>query len=160
MTASAESFPSLDDVLVYLALAAALPFAAWFLFERFAALMAKIITRFTSRSDPVVATVRGGSEGMVGEVGVVRKPLGAPDQPRGKVFVRGELWDAVPAPAEDGGRELSPGHRVRVEGVDGLTLRVAPLADTGTDTNTDTDTDTDTAAAEAESPTRRAVRSA
>ncbi len=142
MTPAADSFPRLDQVLTYLALAAALPFAAWFLFERFAALMAKIITRFTGRHDPVVATVRGGSEGMVGEVGVVRKPL----DPRGKVFVRGELWDALADPSERGGAELTPGSRVRVEAVDGLTLRVVPLAEAP--------------AADTESPAPRAVRSA
>jgi len=131
VTAPAEPFPSLDQVLMYLALAAALPFAAWFLFERFAALMAKIITRFTGRNDPVVATVRGGREGMVGEEGVVRQPL----DPRGKVFVRGELWDAVAEPGGGGGGELAAGDRVRVEDVEGLTLRVTPVTAPATETN-------------------------
>ena len=153
MTPAAETFPRLEQVLVYLAVAAALPFAAWILFERFAALVARIITRFTGRHDPVVATVRGGSEGMVGEEGVVRKALGSRDKPRGKVFVRGELWDAVADPAEAGGGELPAGRRVRVEGLDGLTLRVVPVADPAADPANDP-------AADKESPAPRAVRSA
>ena len=38
----------------------------------------------------------------------------------GLVFVRGELWQALDAD----GQPLLPGDRVRVEGIDGLTLRV------------------------------------
>ena len=38
----------------------------------------------------------------------------------GLVFVRGELWQALDAD----GAPLRPGERVRVEGIDGLTLRV------------------------------------
>jgi membrane-bound serine protease (ClpP class) len=38
----------------------------------------------------------------------------------GLVFVRGELWQALDADGEP----LRPGERVRVEGIDGLTLRV------------------------------------
>jgi membrane-bound serine protease (ClpP class) len=55
-----------------------------------------------------------GSSGMVGEVGVVRQAL----EPAGKVFVHGELWNAV------GPAGLAEGRRVRVVGVKGLTLEV------------------------------------
>lgn len=59
-----------------------------------------------------------GSEGMVGLVGIVRVPLA----PRGKVFVRGELWDALSQePAQ-------PGDPVEVIGIEGLTLHVKPTA--------------------------------
>ncbi len=56
-----------------------------------------------------------GFEGLIGQVGVVRTPV----DPDGQVFVRGEIWRAV----SDGGR-LGEGERVRIVGVDGLTLRV------------------------------------
>jgi membrane-bound serine protease (ClpP class) len=61
-----------------------------------------------------------GAQGLVGETGVVRSAL----TPQGKVFVRGELWDAVSS------SPLPIGHLVVVRGVDGLTLQVDPLVET------------------------------
>ncbi len=58
-----------------------------------------------------------GMEGLIGEVGVVRARL----EPRGQIFLRGELWNA------EGEGEVELGESVRVTGVDGLTLRVAPV---------------------------------
>jgi membrane-bound serine protease (ClpP class) len=55
-----------------------------------------------------------GPHTIVGAVGEVRR--------NGLVFVNGELWEARAAD----GDELEPGKRVRVEGLDGLVLRVAP----------------------------------
>lgn len=61
-----------------------------------------------------------GAQGLVGETGVAQTAL----SPQGKVFVHGELWDAVaPAP-------LPIGRLVVVRKVDGLTLEVEPLAAT------------------------------
>jgi membrane-bound serine protease (ClpP class) len=57
-----------------------------------------------------------GQEGMIGEIGVARTALG----PDGKVFVHGEIWNAVARKAID------EGARVRVAGVDGLHLIVEP----------------------------------
>lgn len=57
-----------------------------------------------------------GEQGLVGEVGVARTPLA----PEGKVFVHGELWDAV---ATD---SVQVGDRVLVRRVDGLRLEVEP----------------------------------
>jgi membrane-bound serine protease (ClpP class) len=59
-----------------------------------------------------------GEQGMIGEIGIAQTTLA----PAGKVFVHGELWDAVstvPVPA---------GERIVVRRVDGLTLRVDPVA--------------------------------
>jgi membrane-bound serine protease (ClpP class) len=57
-----------------------------------------------------------GREELVGEVGVVRRPL----DPDGLVFVHGEIWRAH---TDEG--PLGAGERVRVEGIgDGLVLRV------------------------------------
>jgi len=64
---------------------------------------------------------RTGSEGLVGERGVVRQALA----PRGKVLVRGELWRAT------AGQPLPVGARVRVVGVAGLELTVEPVAEHG-----------------------------
>jgi membrane-bound serine protease (ClpP class) len=60
--------------------------------------------------------VTTGSEGMIGEIGVARTPLG----PEGKVFVHGELWNATARGA------IAEGARVRVAGVNGLHLVVEP----------------------------------
>ena len=57
-----------------------------------------------------------GSQGLIGEVAVARTPL----LPRGKVFVHGELWDAVSSvPVE-------AGEQVRVRAVNDLHLDVEP----------------------------------
>jgi membrane-bound serine protease (ClpP class) len=59
-----------------------------------------------------------GAQGLVGETGVAQTALA----PAGKVFVHGELWDAVSS------SDLDIGHLVTVRKVDGLTLQVEPLA--------------------------------
>jgi membrane-bound serine protease (ClpP class) len=65
----------------------------------------------SAQTAPVVT----GTEGMRGASGTVTETL----DPEGKVFVRGELWDAVAA-----GGPLPPGTRVRVTGVRNLKLTV------------------------------------
>ncbi len=62
--------------------------------------------------------VRTGSEAMIGEVGVTRTPVEAD----GKVFVRGELWNATAR------TPIAEGSTVRVSAVDGLRLTVEPVA--------------------------------
>jgi membrane-bound serine protease (ClpP class) len=60
--------------------------------------------------------VATGREGMVHERGLARTDL----QPRGKVAVHGEIWDAVSdAP-------IAAGEPVEVVAIDGLLLRVQP----------------------------------
>jgi membrane-bound serine protease (ClpP class) len=59
-----------------------------------------------------------GEQGLIGEVGIAQTMLA----PVGKVFVHGELWDAVstiPIPA---------GEQIVIRQIDGLTLRVDPIA--------------------------------
>ena len=63
-----------------------------------------------SRKNRVVT----GSEGMIGEIGVARTPIAAD----GKVFVHGELWNAIAK------GEIAAGARVRVSAVNGLHLLV------------------------------------
>jgi membrane-bound serine protease (ClpP class) len=63
-----------------------------------------------------------GAAGMVGQTGLVKVPL----DPEGQVQVEGELWKAI---AADG--PVAAGERVRVTGVDGLTLTVARTPRTG-----------------------------
>jgi membrane-bound serine protease (ClpP class) len=59
-----------------------------------------------------------GEQGLVSETGVAQTAL----SPRGKVFVHGELWDAIaPFP-------VPIGQLVVVRRIDGLTLQVEPLA--------------------------------
>jgi membrane-bound serine protease (ClpP class) len=72
--------------------------------------------------------VHTGSEGMIGEVGRVFADLvsteGAPrgGEVRGKVFIQGEIWNAV------SDQPLARDTPVRVLAVEGLTLRVRPAA--------------------------------
>jgi membrane-bound serine protease (ClpP class) len=61
--------------------------------------------------------VATGIEGLAAEIGTVSQPLA----PQGKVFIHGELWDAVTA-----GAPLAAGSRVRVVSVDSMRLVVAP----------------------------------
>jgi membrane-bound serine protease (ClpP class) len=61
-----------------------------------------------------------GAQGLVGETGVAQTAL----SPQGKVFVHGELWDAVAS------SNLPVGQLVVVRKVEGLILEVAPLAAT------------------------------
>jgi membrane-bound serine protease (ClpP class) len=60
--------------------------------------------------------VTTGSQGLIGEIGIARTPLA----PEGKIFVRGELWNAVSLV------EVPLGERVVVRDVDGLLLKVEP----------------------------------
>jgi len=59
-----------------------------------------------------------GAQGLVGETGVAQTAL----LPQGKVFVHGELWDAVSS------SDIPVGQLVVVRRVDGLTLQVDPLS--------------------------------
>jgi membrane-bound serine protease (ClpP class) len=65
-----------------------------------------------------------GAQGLLGETGVAQTAL----SPQGKVFVHGELWDAIASST------LPPGQLVVVRKIDGLTLQVDPLAATPTPT--------------------------
>jgi membrane-bound serine protease (ClpP class) len=59
-----------------------------------------------------------GSQGLVGEVGVAQTPL----SPQGKVFIHGELWDAVSS------TDIPAGQTVVVRRVDGLKIQVDPVS--------------------------------
>src|SRR5216683_3422316 len=67
-----------------------------------------------ARSNKVVT----GAQGLVGEIGVAQTPL----SPHGKVFVHGELWDAISTV------NVAAGQTVVVRSLDGLRLRVNPSA--------------------------------
>jgi membrane-bound serine protease (ClpP class) len=58
-----------------------------------------------------------GEQGLIGEIGIAQTAL----TPAGKVFVHGELWDAVSA------INVPAGERIVVRQVDGFTLRVDPV---------------------------------
>jgi membrane-bound ClpP family serine protease len=68
--------------------------------------------------------VRGGAEGLIGEIGVVRNWA----EPTGSVSLHGAVWQArrSPSPDEDELPELTSGDRVVVERLSGLTLSVRP----------------------------------
>jgi membrane-bound serine protease (ClpP class) len=71
---------------------------------------------FKARRNKVVT----GAQGLIGETAVAQTAL----TPEGKVFVHGELWDAVASSS------LPPGQLVVVRKIDGLTLQVEPLGAT------------------------------
>jgi membrane-bound serine protease (ClpP class) len=59
-----------------------------------------------------------GAQGLIGETGIAQTPL----SPRGKIFVHGELWDAVAS------SDVAVGQTVVVRRLDGLLLHVDPVA--------------------------------
>ena len=61
---------------------------------------------------------RGGMDGLIGEVGLVKEPI----DPEGLIFVHGEYWRAK---CRD---KIEEGERVEVESADGLILRVKKAA--------------------------------
>jgi len=58
-----------------------------------------------------------GEQGLIGEIGIAQSAL----SPTGKVFVHGELWDALSAVP------VAAGEQVVIRRVEGLTLRVDPI---------------------------------
>ncbi len=58
-----------------------------------------------------------GAQGLVGEIGLAQTALA----PQGKVFIHGELWDAMST------QSIVPGQPVVVRQVEGLQLRVDPV---------------------------------
>jgi membrane-bound serine protease (ClpP class) len=80
----------------------------------FALVTVGFLTYMAIRSRQV--PVRTGREGLVHEIGTARSPIA----PRGKVFVHGEIWDAV---SEE---PVSAGEPVEVVAVRNLTLAVRP----------------------------------
>jgi membrane-bound serine protease (ClpP class) len=87
------------------AIAVTLPFAI------ITAFLVALVVR--ARRNKVVT----GDKGMIGLEGESITPL----QPAGKIFVRGEYWDAISS------APVSPGARVRVTAVEGLKLVVEPF---------------------------------
>jgi len=69
---------------------------------------------FQARQSKVVT----GEQGMIGEIGVVSAPL----TPAGKVFVHGELWNAVSSAT------VEVGQPVVIRKVQDLTLHVEPAS--------------------------------
>jgi membrane-bound serine protease (ClpP class) len=69
-----------------------------------------------SRQQKVVT----GELGLVGEVGVAETEI----NPEGRIFIHGEWWKAVSS------SRIPPRQRVRVTGVEGLTLRVEAMNET------------------------------
>jgi membrane-bound serine protease (ClpP class) len=63
--------------------------------------------------------VQMGPEAMIGEIGAAITPIA----PQGKIFVRGEYWDAVSS------QPLAVGTRVRVTAMEKLKLTVEPVPD-------------------------------
>ena len=63
-----------------------------------------------------------GASGMIDQTGVSVTDL----SPAGKVLIGGEYWNAVST------REAPRGTAVRVLELDGLSLKVAPMQETGT----------------------------
>jgi membrane-bound serine protease (ClpP class) len=80
-------------------------------------LLAVVATKVVEARHRPVA-IGAGVKDLVGRTAIVRTRL----QPRGQVYLHGELWEAE---ASDG--DIAAGGEVVVEAVEGLTLRVAPV---------------------------------
>ena len=65
----------------------------------------------------------GGMEGMIGETGLVKEVL----NPRGRVLVHGELWEA------EADTQITEGERVQVDFVQGLRIKVSKVQGTQKD---------------------------
>jgi len=91
---------------LWTALAVSIPFAAITLF------LVSLVVRARQ------AKVLTGASGLVNEIGVAQTDIAT----QGRVFVHGEDWGAVSA------TPISAGARVRITGVDGLTVRVEPFS--------------------------------
>ncbi len=87
------------------AISVAIPFALITIF------LVSMVVR--ARANKVIT----GQSGMIDTMGVVQTPLA----PRGKILIRGEIWDAI-SPVQ-----VDVGAQVRVTAVDGLLLRVEPV---------------------------------
>lgn len=61
--------------------------------------------------------VTTGTQGLVGEIGTAQTPL----TPEGKIFVHGEIWNAIAS------ADVAKGEHVQVRSVDGLVLHVDPV---------------------------------
>jgi membrane-bound serine protease (ClpP class) len=93
------------------------PFLAVGLSVVVGAFLAFVVTKVVAaRHSPVLAGT--GTAGLLGQTAVTRTRL----QPRGQVYLHGELWQAE---AADG--DVPPGREVVVDGVDGFTLHVTPV---------------------------------
>ena len=68
--------------------------------------------------------VMTGIEGLIGEIGIAQTQLA----PAGKVFIHGEIWDAVST------TDVPAGEKVIVQNVDGLQLKVDPAKERKTTT--------------------------
>jgi membrane-bound serine protease (ClpP class) len=68
---------------------------------------------FRARRNKVVT----GVQGLIGEIGVAQSPL----VPEGKVFVHGEIWNAISS------APVPIGAKVVVRRVEGLQLEVSPV---------------------------------
>ncbi len=95
-------------------------------------LVAVLAASFSAALAAVGRPAMTGAEGMIGEVGVVRETLGAGSA--GWVFVRGELWRAMPAvPPEDvydrdeQDQTIGVGRRVQVVGCGDGRVLVVPF---------------------------------
>ncbi len=96
--------PQFARIRLSTAIGVALPAAAFFLWVGIIALKAQRLTPIT------------GTEGMIGQIGQVRAPL----DPKGTVFVNGELWQAT----HSGDEPLDAGKLVVVEEVDKFLITV------------------------------------
>jgi len=108
-------------ILVGLLGAAALsgpPAAQWAIF---AALSVVLLLGFRKR---VYGLVRGaaapGHQALVGDLAIAQEPIGPGSQ--GRAELHGSMWTA----RNVGSGALEPGQPARVEGVDGLVLRIRP----------------------------------
>lgn len=93
-------------------------FSSWIVYAGVAAWMLKDFALYPLVRSAYDFDVKTGVEQLIGAQGVVQNELA----PRGKIRVRGELWNAE---IEPGAQPLVQGEEVRILAAQGLTLIVA-----------------------------------
>ena len=94
----------------------------WVILPTVGATAAVFLVVITAGVRALAARSAVGVPALVGQIGVARSPL----EPEGQVMVQGELWRAVAGDAP-----VKEGDRIRVVGVNGLTLTVEKVGEGG-----------------------------
>src|SRR5262245_27699888 len=113
---------ALGSLLLFDAPEASFRISPWLLVASVGVVAATLLVTMTAGARALRRPPMLGAEGMIGATGVARGAL----SPDGQVHVAGELWRAVAQ-----GAPVADGHPIRVVEVDGLTLKVVEVRESG-----------------------------
>jgi len=113
---------ALGSLLLFDAPEASFRISPWLLVASVGVVAGTLLVTMTAGARALRRPPMLGAEGMIGAMGVARGAL----SPDGQVHVAGELWRAVAQ-----GAPVADGHPIRVVEVDGLTLKVVEVRESG-----------------------------